>query len=148
MKDRYFGYIRVVMVGHVAQSESIQLQLLVYPLDFTEFCELMASLNDYTQYTTSSQPGSTSNHKESSIQQALPASAQAHTSNSQNNQYGKFKWKLRFDTYKDRLPGMSGISSMSSGSIYGTARNGMMYAYCNDYINTCIRFVDQRNRMA
>ena len=143
MKDRYFGFIRAVMIGQVTQSESIQLQLLVYPLDFVEFCELMASLNDYTQYTSSpSNPNS--NHKEAIIQQAPLASAQVQASNSQNNQYGKFKWKLRFDTYKDHLPGMSGVST---ASIYGTARNGMMYAYYNDYINTCIRFVDQRNRL-
>ena len=41
----------------------------------------------------------------------------------ENNQYKKFKWKHSFDTYKDQLP-----------------------AYYNDYLNTCLKFVDSKLR--
>ena len=45
------------------------------------------------------------------------------TAYSQKNQYQKMKWKLRFDAFKERLP-----------------------VYYNDYLNSCLKFVDSRLR--
>jgi hypothetical protein len=41
-KTRPFGYLKAL--------ESGEMQLFVYPIDFVEFCQLIASLNDYTQH--------------------------------------------------------------------------------------------------
>jgi hypothetical protein len=45
-KDRPFGYIKAFK-----KQEEYILQLYVYPIDFQEFCQLIGSLNDYTQHS-------------------------------------------------------------------------------------------------
>ena len=44
-KDRPFGYLKAFK----KQDEFI-LQMFVYPIDYAEFCQLIGSLNDYTQH--------------------------------------------------------------------------------------------------
>ena len=45
-KDRPFGYTKAFK-----KQEEYILQLYVYPIDFQEFCQLIGSLNDYTQHS-------------------------------------------------------------------------------------------------
>ena len=61
LNKKPFGYIKAVhnnsiqpppgpQVNDQDSKKEYTLQLFVYPVDFQEFCELMSSLNDYTQY--------------------------------------------------------------------------------------------------
>ena len=48
-KDRPFGYLKAFKK---AEGDFI-LQMFVYPIDYAEFCQLIGSLNDYTQHQLS-----------------------------------------------------------------------------------------------
>jgi hypothetical protein len=47
--DKPFGYIKII------DQFGLKLQMFVFPPDFIEFCQIMKSLNEYTQYSKNNQ---------------------------------------------------------------------------------------------
>ena len=76
------------------------MRLFCFPPNFVEFCGLMKDLNNFTGYS-------------------IKKSAD------NNEHYDKYKWKTRFDHYRD---------SLKSHTYYGT------------YIWVCLQYLDAKNK--